>query len=252
MKKIFIGLFALAIAISPTWVHAEEKNPKKISESESFIKTVTTIDSAAMYAYNSNTVNRAQSYSEEVSEEEYNEASDSGLVLKGSSYVETTYKKMTTAIWDFGGGYQYVNLLHWKIMPAVRSFDIIGIGFPSAVRASGTPSFSQQYCFSDGSCVTSNTHTPKTSSVGGSSMFQLYPNSITSLDITIWFNIEKNTTSTITTLYAYGDYAHATTSISYENAKNYSMSIGGILLDSSISNYYDSIQSAEVSANVYW
>lgn len=251
MKKIFIGLFALAIAISPTWVHAEERNPEKISETTTYIKTVTTIDSAAMYAYNSNTVNRAQSYSEEISEEEYNVASDSGLVLVGSAAVETTYKKMTTAIWDFGGGYQYVNLLHWKIMPSVRSYDIIGIGYPNSIKTSSTPSFSQYYCINGGDCYTSYSSIPKVGTYGASAAFQLYTGSINTLDITLWFNIEKNTTSTITTLYAYGDYAHATSTISYDNCQKYTMG-GSINLDSSITNYYDSISSAIATANVYW
>ena len=253
MKKIIIVLFAFAIALSPNLVQANEFKKVKLAESEKYIKTTTIMDAAAMYAYSSSTVNRAESYSEEVTEEEYNSAQTRDLVLQGSSIIETTYKKMTTAIWDIGGAYQYVNLLHWKIMPQIRSFDIIAIGFPGSVKVSGTPSYSQTYCLSsNGSCYTSNSFAPKVESRGGSGLFKLIGESITVCDITLWFNIEKNTTSTITTLYAYGDYSHATTPLSYESAHDYTVNGGGIQIGSSIYNNYDSIQSADVEASVYW
>lgn len=253
MKKIIIGLFAFAIAVSPSFVNAKELKKVKLAESEKYIKTTTIMDAAAMYAYSSNTVNRAESYSEEVTEEEYNSAQTRDLVLQGSSYVETTYKKMTTAIWDIGGAYQYVNLLHWKIMPQIRSFDIIAIGFPNSVKVSGTPLYSQTYCLSsDGNCYTSNSFAPKVEVRGGSGLFKVMGESITVCDITLWFNIEKNTTATIHTLYAYGDYSHATTPLSYESAHNFTVDSGGIQLGSSISDYYDSIPTTDVTASVNW
>ncbi len=43
---------------------------------------------------------------------------------------------------------------------------------------------------------------------------------------------------------AYGDYAHAIRTISESDANNYFVNSSGILLDSSIANYYDSMQTA--------
>ena len=252
MKKIILSLFILGFLLSPKIVSAQEIGQgKKIAESKKYIKTVTKIDKAALYAYNSNTVNSSESHSEEVSEKEYNESKDGGMVLMGSDAIETTYKVMTTAIWDIGGAYQYVNLLHWKIMPSVRSYDIIGIGHYSSVYATTTPYFQEYYCYTYGGCSTSNAQYPKNGTYGDSSLFPLNTGNINYLDISIWFNIAKtNPNNTITQLYAAGDYAHATSYISETTASNYSMSVGGINLNSSISGYYDSIQSAEVWATV--
>lgn len=254
MKKIFLCLFIIGFVICPKFVNAEEyDHGVKIAESKKYIKTVTTIDKAALYAYNSDTVNWSETHSEEVTEKEYNEAKDGGMVLMGSAAVETTYKVMTTAIWDIGGAYQYVNLLHWKIMPSVRSFDIIGISHYSSVYATSTPYFQEYYCYTGGSCLISNAHIPKNGTYGDSSVFALNTGNINYLDISIWYNIEKtNQNSTITQLYAAGDYAHATSYINSETASNYSMSVGGINLNSSITGYYDSISSAYVYADVNW
>ena len=252
MRKFVLSLFILGFIISPKIVNAQEFGQgTKIGESKKYIKTVTTIDKAALYAYNSDTVNWSESHSEEVTEDEYNEAKDGGMVLMGSAAIETTYKVMTTAIWDIGGAYQYVNLLHWKIMPSVRSYDIIGISHYSSVYATSTPYFQEYYCYTYGGCSTSNLQKTKNGTHGDSSVFPLNTGNINYLDISIWFNIAKTNPNTILTLlYAGGDYAHATSYISSSTASNYFMDVGGINLDSSISGYYDSIQSAYVYANV--
>lgn len=252
MKKIILGILMFSLVLCPNVVNAKEfERGTKIGESKKYIKTVTTIDKAALYAYNSDTVIWSESHSEEVTEKEYNEAKDGGMTLVGSAAIETTYKVMTTAIWDIGGAYQYVNLLHWKIMPSVRSYDIIGISHFSSIEATTTPYFQEYYCYTYGSCSTSNAHYPRNETYGDSSVFPLNTGNINYLDISIWFNIEKtNPSTTLTQLYAAGDYAHATSYISSSTASNYFMDVGGINLNSSISGYYDSIQSAEVWATV--
>lgn len=255
MKKIIICLLTLILIFSPKIVSAQSVGQgTKIAETKKYIKTVTTIDAAALYGYSSDTVNWSNSYSVEVTEEEYNNASTNrDLVLVGSDAIETTYKVMTTAIWDIGGAYQYVNLLHWKIMPSVRSYDIIGISHYSSVYALTLPYFQQYYCYTGGSCSTATNHYPKNETYGDSSVFPLNTGNINYLDISIWYNIGKtDANNTLTALYAAGDYAHGTSYISYSTASNYTMSVGGIHLDSSISGYFDSIQSADVYANVNW
>ena len=254
MKKILLGLIALALVFSPKIVNAEENQQRvKLAETKKYYKTVTTIDPAALYGYSSNTVNWSNSTSYEITEEEYNNAKDRDLVLMGSAAIETTYKVMTTAIWDIGGAYQFVNLLHWKIMPQVRSYDIIGISPYSSIYALTSPYFQEYYCYTGGSCSISNAHYPRNETYGDSSVFALNTGNINYLDISIWYNVGKtNPNSTITTLYAAGDYAHATSYISSSTASNYFLDVGGINLNSSISGYYDSIQSADVYASVNW
>ncbi len=65
--------------------------------------------------------------------------------------------------------------------------------------------------------------------------------------------LKKNTTNTLITQKAYGDYSHATSSISLINAIKYTVNQSlGIVLNSSVANYYDSIDVAIASWNGTW
>ena len=78
--------------------------------------------------------------------------------------------------------------------------------------------------------------------------------SLTSLKQTLYFDVTKtNSNSTILYQYAYGDYSHATSTISTTNALNHEvLQSAGIVLDSSISSYYDSINVASVYYEATW
>lgn len=256
MKKYIKIIIFMLITFSPCLVNAQElqntEEMEVIAETTKYYKTITTRDNLQLNSYSSLTVPNSQSYSVEVSEEEYNQANETKIETRNTGITETTYKKMTTAILQNGSYYRFRNILTWKTMPAIRSYDIIAIGMYSNVRIASTVSYSQYYCFSVGNCVTSMVHTPKIGNNGAGTVFKLMSGSLSTLKITMYFDVEKNTNATITELTAFGDYSHATTPISYENAQNYSVSVGGINLNSSISNYYDSIQFAEARAFINW
>ena len=182
----------------------------------------------------------------EVTEEEYNNASTQS-VARGSTTAttETTYKKMTTTIALNGNYYRYKVVLNWKNMPSTRSYDIIGIGFPSSVTAAVTPKFTQSYCVSGGSCYTTGTYTPYTGTYGVGASFKVPSGTLTSMSQTFYIDVEKtNPNSTITLQRAYGDYAHAQYSVSYSDALLYYVDTGGINVDNSIDPYYDAINDA--------
>ena len=129
------------------------------------------------------------------------------------------------------------------------SFDIIAIGKASNTYISEGPYFSQRYCTSASNCYVSYTHTVKTGSTGAGATCQLMTGSLYSLKINIQYDVAKNTNNTIYSMTAYGDYSHATSTVTNDQAQHYSVNSGGINLDSSIYNYYDSIDTA--NANWY-
>ena len=256
MKKSLLFLAALAVVLCPTLVKAQEMSTiesteEPLAETTKYFKTVTNLDEARLQINSMGQNERQASYSIEISEEEYNNA-PTEQPRDNPSYIETTYKKLTTTITQNGSLYQYKTVLFWKIIPSVRSHDIIGIGMPSNVQVYGTPVFQQYYCYSGGNCNTSTSYVYKTGTYGAGATYQLATGSLTTLKGTLYFNITKNTSSTITGLSAAGDYAHATTTVSSDTAQNYSVTGGGLSLSSSISGYYDSIQSAVATMSVYW
>lgn len=169
-----------------------------------------------------------------------------------SGYIETTAKKMTTTIVSVNNKYRYKITLEWKNIPTTRSYDIIGIGIDNNVTINSSIYFQQNFCYSTNNCSSSIVNTVNSTSTGATSTFQLPSSAIISLSSYLYFDVSKNTTSTITQLNAYGDYSHATKSISKSNANNHSINRGGISLDSSISDYYDSMNTSKAVWTGSW
>lgn len=167
-------------------------------------------------------------------------------------YIETASKKMTTTIVLINDKYRYKVSLEWKKIPSTRSYDIIGIGIDNSVKIASALTFQQNFCYSSSSCSSSIVHTEKFTSTGATATFQIPTQTIVSLSSYLYFNVSKNTNSIIAELKAYGDYAHATKGISKSNANNHSINRGGIILDSSVSSYYDSMDKAQAIWTGSW
>lgn len=187
----------------------------------------------------------------EITEEDYN----AEVVMPLSDgYTETTYKKMRTTIAANGTKYRYKVTLTWKIMPAVRSYDIIGIGcMSSAVYVSGdSQRFSQTYCIGN-SCTNTATYSSRATSSNGSGVNFKVPSStsITSMQSFFYYDVEKNS-NTVTFMLAYGDYSHATQTITENSSKLFYVNQSGIVLNDSIESYYDSIDSADAEWYGSW
>lgn len=169
-----------------------------------------------------------------------------------TGYIETTAKKMTTTIVSVNNKYRYKITLEWKKIPSTRSYDIIGIGTDTNVKINSSIYFQQNFCYSTNNCSSSIVNTVNPTSTGATSTFQLPSSTIVSLSSYLYFDVSKNTTSTITQLNAYGDYSHATKNISKSNANNHSINRGGIALDNSISDYYDSMTTSKAVWTGSW
>jgi hypothetical protein len=188
----------------------------------------------------------------EVTEQEYN---DSGIMTRdASAYVETGYKKMTTTISQAGTKYRYKVTLTWKQMPRVRSYDIIGIGYEAVlVYRDSSIVFNQTHCISN-NCTNTNSFIMDYYGLSGTGVSFKLPSStsITGLRSYFYFDVSKYYDGTLTFMYAYGDYAHATQNVTVNQSTGYYVNQAGIILDSGVINYYDTIPSAEAEWNGNW
>ena len=248
-KKILLSIIG-SILIIPTLVCAKEypdnSNLELLAQTTKYIKTETRLNAIPIGGAD---IPRTRSF--EVTEEEYNNAVGE-ISTRAEGTVETTYKKMVTSIYQHGSYYRYDNTLTWKNMPSVRSFDIIGIGKSPDLNIIDGPFFSQRYCTSSNNCYVSYVHTVKTGSTGAGATCQLMTGALYSLKINIQYDVSKNTNQTLYALYAYGDYSHATTTVTHSQAQHYSVNSGGINLTDEIYSYYDDIPTADVYYGLVW
>ena len=242
MKKISIMIIAIFILTIPSIIKAEEV----LSETVKYYKTVTLLN--PLEASNDN--NYYPSITTEVSEEEYN---NSDNLIQRDVTVETTYKKLTVSISKFNADYyRYRAILNWKQMPSTRSYDVLGIGHYTSVQVSGNANFEEYYCLSGGSCYTNTSYYQKITSLGTGVMFALPSGSLSTLKQTLILLVHKtNPANTIVSQVAVGDYAHATSVISYNSAKNFTVDIYGVDVGSNF-NYYDDMPFAASSWAGTW
>jgi hypothetical protein len=221
-----------------TYESNKDLDAKLVSQTVRYYKTITP-------AYGTG-------YDVEITEEEYNNAvKDPTFSNKG--VVDTTYKTITSSIAQNGSKYRYNVSTLWKQMPSTRSYDIIGIGFSGQVYISSSVYFSFTYANSSWNYTTSTQYYNKKSlSTGGAAVYKLPTGTIKALSASLYFDVSKSTSSTITSLAICGDYAHATSNVPVGNVGDYGISINGINLYSTIVNLYDATPCAMEYANVNW
>lgn len=187
----------------------------------------------------------------QISEDEYNMPVQ---LLAYNGYIETSYKKMTTTISKSGDYYRAKVNLVWKTMPAVRSYDIIGLGFDPFVYVYGDLHFSQTYCITVYCKTSTKINNDSYSLTGAGVSFELPSKDInpTSLESTFYFDLVKDYQGTLTEFFVYGDYAHAVKNITGGRAQGFGVYAGGIELMSDVSSYYDSINPAIAKWNGSW
>jgi len=188
------------------------------------------------------------SYSTEVSAEEYENQSS----IQTRGYVETEYKKVVSSLSQLDNQFRYKVSTSWKMMPSVRSYDIIGVGHLDPVYIPGAVNFYYTYCIASGECITDRTYYNKQRTGGGGSAVYKFPSTARSMTAVLYYDVSKNTTDTITYLEICGDYAHATATVSSTQYNNHAIAIEGILLGTSTSNYYDAIPCAVSAWSGSW
>ena len=141
----------------------------------------------------------------------------------------------------------------FKNIPKVRSYDTIAIGFGASVKNLGSPIFNEKYCVTNGNCYNVSGYVHSYIGRNGIGItFSVPTGKLDSLEQTMYFDVQKNTSSTIITQYAYGDYAHATKSVSLSKASDYTVTTGGINHSSDSITYYDEISTARATWSGSW
>ena len=190
------------------------------------------------------------SYTVEVTPEEYyNHEKD--IPLRGQ--VITNYKTLISSISAVNGKYRFTSTLSWNSVPNVHSYDVQAIGFTGSIHIDNTITFYYTYTTSNGTTTTSYSNYYKQYfSTGGSTVFQL-PSSFVGLTSTMYFDVAKDSgAGTITSLHICADYAHATTTVTGNQAASHTVTIGGITFSSSVANKFDSMACADEYLSVNW
>lgn len=259
MKRKIIILFLFLVC--PFVVNASsnesvvDEEYKLISSNEKYFKTTNVIKKSNTNIL-SNEINENDiilSYTTEITEEEYDNAEEESIQPYGSSnYVQTDYKKLTISILESGSAYKYKAVLNWRKTPAVRSSDIIAIGFYQSVKAISV-NYQTDYCLTTGACSTIKSFVVKNTSKGAGAVFQLpTATNISSLKNTLTLDIAKNVSdATVIEQLAVADYAHAVKKISSTNANNYIIDTTGITHQGTAS-YFDTISSVSTSIKCNW
>lgn len=239
MKKLFILIILMLMPC--LFVHAEQTDDSLVlvSQVDKYYKTITFNDSDS------------RNITIEITKQEYDTANVVNNI-KGDATVETTYKKLTSQIYQNDSKYRYKAVLTWKNFPSTRSYDIIGIGHYASVQRYNGPFFSLYYCKTDGTCNTTSSHYPQTFAAGSGTSFKLPTGSLTALIATFYFDVVKTNNVTVTSQIAAADYAHATSSVTSSESMNYTVGPGGISLGSSISSKYDAMNSAIATWSGTW
>ena len=221
--------------LEETFESNKDLNATLISKNDKYYKTIYTgLD--------------GESYSMEVTENEYN--NQSHMDARGT--VRTEYKNMVTVISKNGSYYRYKVTVSWNKLPSVRSYDIIGIGFNDDVYIASFVNFSYTYCISNGSCTTDTLfYDKKKLSTGGSAVYKLPGSEARSLSAVLYYDVAKDTTDTITRLDMYGDYSHATENVSSSIYSDYTINVNGIVLGAGLTSY-DAIPTAQSTWGGTW
>ena len=112
--------------------------------------------------------------------------------------------------------------------------------------------FTHTYADSNGNYTTSTVHYGKKNTSTGASTVYKIPTNIYALTAVLYYDVEKDTSSTITHLEMCGDYSHATSNVSSSTANNHEITINGIELGTSSISYYDAIPCAISAWNGSW
>lgn len=167
-------------------------------------------------------------------------------------YIETNMKKMSTTIISINNVYRYKITLEWKSNPSVRSYDIIGIGMENnKVYYAGNRTFNQTYCTSSNSCKNSSAGIFKNQETGIAVAFDLPSGTFSQLSSYLYFDVGKKI-GTVTSMKAYGDYAHAIETTTSTEANSYNINGSGINLFLGVINKYDTITTSVAEWTGNW
>ena len=140
--------------------------------------------------------------------------------------VENYWRSVVTKIIQVDSNYRYMVSTVWNTMPNERDYDVISIGITSDVIRSTYPTFTRHYCDYD-DCYNSNVGAVKTGRYGAGASFKVPSGSLTGLGASLYFEVVKDVSGTLTYQEFCGMYAHGTNTTLTES-KDYTIATGGI------------------------
>lgn len=151
---------------------------------------------------------------------------------------------------------RYMTETIWLTMPSERYYDIIGLGIESGkVQYATGMVFRENWTDGYGDEYADLTYYPKSTSTGRLAIYELPSGTLQSLDATIYYNVMKQpNVGTITSLYAGGNFAHATGSADPNDLLNYISSTysSGVSVNYPYSMYYFGNSVAQASFFGTW
>ena len=201
--------------------------------------------------------------SSEITEEEYNELQENIVPNRGPSgnfydgMVVVGSFTMTASIAAIGNIYmRYMNNVEWSSDLANKHHDIIGIGIEyNKVQLASVAVLNEHWDATDGSSGGTGVCAPKYVGSGALAVFELPSVPVQYVDVAFYFNVRKQSNvGTITSLYAVGDYAHASSDVTPSNLLSH-ISISdttGITIDSTYSAYFTNMPEATASFIGTW
>ena len=140
--------------------------------------------------------------------------------------VENYWRSVVTRITQIDSNYRYTVSTIWNTMPDERNYDVIALGITSDVVRSTYPTFTRHYCDYDG-CYNSSIAAIKTADYGAGASFKVPSGTLTGLAATLYFDVVKDVSWTLTYQEFCGEYAHGTNT-SLTDSQNYTIATGGI------------------------
>lgn len=150
--------------------------------------------------------------------------------------VENYWRSVVTKIIQVDSNYRYMVSTVWNTMPNERDYDVISIGITSDVLRSTYPTFTRHYCDYD-DCYNSNVGAIKTGRYGAGASFKVPSGSLTGLGASLYFEVVKDVSGTLTYQEFCGMYAHGTNTTLTES-QNYGIATGGIAFKGTSVNKY--------------
>ena len=150
--------------------------------------------------------------------------------------VENYWRSVVTKIIQVDSNYRYMVSTVWNTMPNERDYDVISIGITSDVIRSTYPTFTRHYCDYD-DCYNSNVGAVKTGRYGAGASFKVPSGSLTGLGASLYFEVVKDVSGTLTYQEFCGMYAHGTNTTLTES-QNYGIATGGIAFKGTSVNKY--------------
>jgi len=236
-----------------TFINNKDIEGTLLSEVKSYVKTTTVMRNGIQYS-SSEILTEDEMLEEVARKKEQPTRYASGNYYDGLAY--DTYKLVTTRIANIDDDtMRYKIDADWLVMPDVRSYDIMGIGIEAnKVQRDSSIYFRQDWLTASGTFGHGDGCYPKEQTTGSSVMFKLPSGSLQTLESYAYFHVSKRSgVGVVTSLYASGDYAHATSNVTDAVYNYFSINYGsGLVISSPYHNSYDAMALSQATFLGSW